>query len=197
MSPKRILSQSLMPLARISRLVGPGTRRLWAHAHLGAGLGKAVDPSIVIEGPIELHGTRQIELGRRLLLYPGQYWETQADGILRIGDDVVLSRGVHLVSFSRIDIGSGTMIGEYSSVRDANHRRHGTGTLRDRGHDASAIRIGRGVWIGRGVSILSGVSIGDRAVIGANAVVTRDVAADAVVGGIPASQLRSRQTETV
>ena len=197
MSLKRMLSSSLMPLARVGQIVGPGTRRLWAHAHLGAALGATIDSSIVIEGPVELHGTRQIELGRRLFLYPGQYWETQAEGVVRIGDDVVLSRGVHLVSFSRIEIGSGTMIGEYSSVRDADHRRKGRGSLRDRGHEASAIRIGREVWIGRGVAILRGVCIGDRAVIAANAVITRDVDADAVVGGVPATLLRSRQTESV
>lgn len=50
--------------------------------------------------------------------------------------------------------------------------------------------IGDYVRIGAGAKILGPVKIGDFAVVGANAVVTRDVAAGAVVGGVPARELR-------
>ncbi len=189
MSAKQVLSLALRGCASVVQAIGPRLRRLWAHAHLAAGLGAAVHTSVVIEGPAELHGTRRITLGRRLYVYRGQYWETQGSGTLHIGDGVVLSRGVHLVAHASVHIGAGTMIGEYASVRDANHRR-GHGPLRESGHDAAAISIGRGVWIGRGAVVLAGVNIGDGAVVAANAVVTRDVPAEAVVGGVPARPLR-------
>ena len=48
------------------------------------------------------------------------------------------------------------------------------------------VRVGNNVWIGYGACILRGVTVGDNAVIGTNAVVTRDVPANAVVGGVPA-----------
>lgn len=54
------------------------------------------------------------------------------------------------------------------------------------------VSIGNDVWIGHGAVVMPGVSIGDGAVIGANAVVTRDVAAFAVVAGVPARKLRDR-----
>jgi acetyltransferase-like isoleucine patch superfamily enzyme len=141
-------------------------------------------------GTVELHGSRRIHLGQELYVYPGQYWETQGEGSLCIEDRVVISRGVHLVAHAGVHIGAGTMIGEYASIRDANHRRGGAPSdLRVSGHESAAIRVGRGVWIGRGAAILAGVQIGDGAVIAANAVVTRDVAAGAVVGGVPARPL--------
>jgi acetyltransferase-like isoleucine patch superfamily enzyme len=101
---------------------------------------------------------------------------------------------VHLVAFAGVHIGAGTMLGEYASVRDANHRR-GAGALRDSGHDAAPVHIGRGVWIGRGAAVLAGVRIGDGAVVAANAVVTRDVPAGVVVGGVPARPLQRRRLE--
>ena len=191
---KALLSGLLLPLARLFNLLGPACLRLWSYARLRAALGPAVDPSVVSLGTVELHGTRRISLGRQLYLYPGQYWETRDAGHISIGDRVVLSRGVHLVAYAGLSIGAGSMIGEYASLRDANHLR-GQGPLRDSGHLAAPITIGREVWIGRGAVVLAGVSIGDGAVVAANAVVNRDVAAGERVGGVPARPLPLRQGE--
>jgi acetyltransferase-like isoleucine patch superfamily enzyme len=148
-----------------------------------------LDPSNVILGAVELQGSRTIHFGLGAFIYPGLYLETQGSGSITLGDDVVISRGVHLVSHCQISIGSGSMLGEYSSVRDANHRRHPSIPLRDAGYNCAPIRIGKEVWIGRGVIILPGVCIGDGATIAANAVVTRDVPSGATFGGIPAKPL--------
>jgi len=183
---KRAAVTVLRGVASVSRTVGDPLRRAWAHAQLAARIDSPLDASVVILGTPEIHGTGRIEFGRNLYLYRELYLETQEAGRIRIGDDVVLSRGVHIVAFAGVSIGDGTMIGEYSSLRDANHRFGTGGPVRDSGHDAAPITIGRNVWIGRGVTVLPGVTIGDGAVVGANAVVTRDVPAGAVAVGVPA-----------
>ncbi|MCB5197191.1 acyltransferase [Deefgea salmonis] len=151
----------------------------------------------IVLGPVELHGTQQIQIGERGFFYSGLYLETQNDAQIIIGDSVVISRGVHIVAHSAVRIGAGSMIGEYSSVRDANHRRALGKSIRESGFSAAPIEIGREVWIGRGAVILAGVHIGDGATVAANAVVTQDVAAGAIVGGVPARPLISHRKQEV
>lgn len=54
------------------------------------------------------------------------------------------------------------------------------------------IEVGSDVWIGTQAMILPGVKIGDGAVIAARALVTADVRPYAIVGGIPAREIRRR-----
>lgn len=185
---KTLISTTLAPLAWLHSLIGDRTGRVWAFACLSQRLG-CLDSSNVILGCPTIHGTAKISLGKNIMIYSGTHFETQQDGEIHIADDVVISRGVHLVSFSKIEIDQGAMIGEYASIRDANHRFGAGLNIRSSGHQTKAVKIGAGAWIGRGATILAGVVVGAGAVIGANAVVTKDVPPHAVVGGVPAKNL--------
>ena len=182
---KKILVSALQP---ITKLINPldAIGRLWASARLKSALNGTLDVSVVVLSTPEIHGTRKINLGKNLFFYRDLYFETQENGVIDIGDEVVLSRGVHLVAYSEIILEAGVMVGEYSSIRDANHRLIAGSSVRYTGHQGKPIVIKRNAWIGRGVTILGGVTIGEGAVIGANAVVTKNIPAGAVAVGIPA-----------
>ena len=57
-------------------------------------------------------------------------------------------------------------------------------------------RVCRGASLGSGAVIMAGVRIGERAMVGAGAVVTKDVAAHAVVVGVPARLVIARGDRT-
>jgi len=176
---------------RLTSKLFEAARRIYSHAALAAHLKTPLPSSVVVLGRAIVYGTGQVHFGNDILLYPDLHLETQGTASITIGDGVVISRGVSLVAMAGIFIGAGSMIGENTSIRDANHIREAGKPIRDAGHEAQGITIGREVWVGRGAAILAGVTIGDKATVGANAVVTRNVPAGAVVGGVPARPLVS------
>ena len=189
---KCLLSNLLSGLLRNAAPMREGLARLYAHASLAADLDGGLPASVVVLGRISVYGSRHIRIGENVLLYPGVHLETQGDARIELGDKVVISRGAHLVAMAGVTVGKGTLIGEYTSIRDANHNRTPGQPIRDSGYNAKPITIGDEVWIGRGVTILGGVTIGDRATVGANAVVTRDIPEGVTVVGIPASPIPAR-----
>jgi acetyltransferase-like isoleucine patch superfamily enzyme len=188
---KGILSPILSLFLRASSNLREKAARLFNHALLSSRLTIPLGESVVVLGKSNVYGTGIIRVGNNVLLYPNLHLETQGSGSIEIGDNVVLSTNVHLVSMAKITIGHGSLIGEFTSIRDANHTRLPGQLIRNAHHKATPITIGDEVWIGRGVTILEGTNIGDGATVGANAVVTRDVPAGMTVVGIPARPIRA------
>ena len=89
----------------------------------------------------------------------------------------------HFQDHGGVTIGDGCQIGHNVVFATLNHGL----APEDRKHTyPKPIVLGKNVWVGSNSTILQGVTIGDNAVVGAGAVVTKDVAADTVVGGVPA-----------
>jgi acetyltransferase-like isoleucine patch superfamily enzyme len=96
----------------------------------------------------------RIRIGENVLLYPDVHLETHGNTRIELGDGVVISRGTHIVAVARVIIGKGSIIGEYTSIRDANHTRDPGQPIRDSGCIAEPVEVGQEVWLGRGVAVL-------------------------------------------
>jgi maltose O-acetyltransferase len=110
-----------------------------------------------------------------------------------MGENVYFNFNCVLLDVAPIHIGPHTMFGPYVQIYTATHPLDAA--ERRKGPEyAKPITIGADCWIGGGAIICPGVTIGDRAIVGAGAVVTKDVPADAIVGGNPARPLTKRPT---
>lgn len=68
-------------------------------------------------------------------------------------------------------------------------------STKDAVEESQTSRVGHDVWIGANVFIKSGINIGNGAIVAAGAVVMKDVAPYAIVGGVPAKEIRKRYTD--
>ena len=184
-----------LPIVLLFKLAGP-LRRIWRRIYLTARLAADVsdmDFSVQCDGRVHVSGTANIKLGKRCRLGMEVELRTVEAGHIQIGEDTRLNRGCTLTSYAQIRIDDFTIIGEFVSIRDANHGLKRGEPMRYQPHTCKPILIGRDVWIGRGSCILPGVTIGEGAVIGANSVVTRDVPDFAIAAGVPAKVIKMRQ----
>lgn len=105
----------------------------------------------------------------------------------RFGERVFLNSGCRFQDQGGIEIGDDVLIGHNAVITTLNHD---LDQARRADVVPAPVRIGRGAWLGSNVTILPGVTVGEGAVIGAGSVVTKDVAPDTVVAGVPARHVR-------
>jgi len=106
----------------------------------------------------------------------------------------------HITCTNRISIGDNLLTGKWVTITDNSH---GDSTFDHMNMDPlkrpivskGPISIGNNVWIGDKATILPNVSIGDGVIIAANAVVTKDVPPYSVVGGNPATIIKTTKIE--
>ncbi len=133
-----------------------------------------------------------IDLGEQVTINRYAYLQGDKGGI-RLGNRVEINNFSIVNGTGGVDIGDDTLIGPGVRIISYQHRHAAGATIRSQPTVAAPIHIGSDVWIGANAVILAGIRVGDGAVVGAGAVVTHDVAANAIVGGVPARILRTRQ----
>jgi acetyltransferase-like isoleucine patch superfamily enzyme len=116
------------------------------------------------------------------------------EGEVSIGAKTVMGQECTISAYQHVSIGRECVIADRVMMIDFDHGMvEVERPIRVQGIYKRDVRVGNNVWIGYGACILRGVTVGDNAVIGTNSVVTRDVPANAVVGGVPARVIRMRE----
>jgi len=148
--------------------------------------------TVQVDGPIQILGSANIKIGGRSRISRQVELGTEETGHIRIGENVRINRGSTIFSYAGVTIGDHCMIGEFVTIRDANHGIAPEEPIRSQPHNSKKINIGKDVWIGRGVVVLPGVTIGDGCVVGANSVVTKDIEPGMIAVGSPAKVIKKR-----
>ena len=119
------------------------------------------------------------------------------EGEVVIGAKTVIGQECTISAYQHVRIGEQCVIADRAMFIDFDHGVvEVERPIRLQGIYKRDVDVGSNVWIGYGACVLRGVRVGDNSIIGTNAVVTKDVPANAVVGGVPARVLRMREAPT-
>lgn len=116
------------------------------------------------------------------------------EGEVHIGAKTVVGQECTITAFKHVSIGRECIVADRVMLIDFDHGVvEPERPVRLQGIYKRDVRVGHNVWVGYGACFLRGVTVGDNAIVGASTVVTKDVPANAVVGGVPARVLRMRE----
>jgi acetyltransferase-like isoleucine patch superfamily enzyme len=108
-----------------------------------------------------------------------------------IGNNNYFNRNLMIDACNHVEIGNNNMFGPDVYITDSNHT-FGMGlNPHEQPMNKGQVTIGNGCWIGAKAIILRNVTLGDYCVVAAGAVVTKSFPAGSVVGGVPATVLKS------
>jgi len=128
--------------------------------------GSAIDESVAVFSPLHINYGRNTKIGKNVFInFDCIFLDL---GGITIEDNVLIAPKVSLLS-------EGHPVSPKSRQSLVPGRIH----------------IRENVWIGAGAKILPGVTIGENAIVAAGAVVSKDVAANTIVGGIPAKFIKA------
>lgn len=142
-----------------------------------------------------------LEIGRGACLHLGRWsWIGHGskirvhEGEVRIGAKTVMGQECTISAYQHVFIGRECIVADRVMLIDFDHGVvEVERPIRLQGIYKRDVDIGHNVWIGYGACVLRGVRVGDNSIIGTSSVVTKDVPANAVVGGSPARLIRTRK----
>lgn len=153
-----------------------------------------VGPRNMFEGlkNVEIGNNFASQSGLWLGTYPN-YGGSKNTPLIKIGDNVHLSRNCHIGSINEIVIENNVLIGSNVLISDHSH-----GEILDISkprwelplYSKGKIKIGENCWLGDNTVILPGVILGRNCIVGANSVVTKSFPDNSVIAGVPAKIIK-------
>lgn len=188
----RFLARNQMLNRHYGRLLW---RYLWRRTLTTAGRRWRTDGFVFFGRRLEIEIARKAEVRIGRFVWIGDDSKIRChEGVVEIGPKTVIGQECTISAYQRVRIGEQCVIADRAMFIDFDHGVvEVERPIRVQGIYMRDIVVGSNVWIGYGACILRGVSVGDNSIIGTNAVVTKDVPANAVVGGIPARVIRMRE----
>lgn len=171
-------------------------RYLWRRTLTRSGRRWSTDGPVFFGRGLELQTGKQAQIKFGRWVWVGDRTKIRChEGEVEIGEKTVFGQECTISAYQRVRIGAECVIADRTMFIDFDHGVVDVERpIRDQGIYKEDVVVGSNVWIGYGATVLRGVRVGDNAVIGTNSVVTKDVPANAVVGGVPARVLRMRDT---
>lgn len=114
-------------------------------------------------------------------------FHTNFGRFIHIGKNVFINHACSFLDMGGITLEDEVLIGPKVNLITENHPLDPTNR---KALICKPIVIKRNAWIGAGATVLPGVTIGENAIVAAGAVVSKDVAANTIVGGIPAKFIK-------
>ena len=188
----RFLARNRMLTPRYARLLW---RYLWRRLLTPAGWRWRSDGPFFLGRDLELHVEPRGEVRFGRFVWIGDETKIRChEGVVEIGAKTVMGQECTISAYQQVRIGEECVIADRAMFIDFDHGMvEVERPIRLQGIYKRDVEVGNNVWIGYGACILRGVHVGDNSVIGTNSVVTKDVPANAVVGGIPARVIRMRE----
>ena len=153
------------------------------------------------DGPVFFGKRLELQIGKRGTIRFGRFvWVGDGtkirchEGEVVIGQKTVLGQECTISAYRHVRIGEQCVIADRAMFIDFDHGVvEVERPIRLQGIYKRDVDVGSNVWVGYGACVLRGVAVGDNSVIGTSSVITKDVPANAIVGGVPARVLRMRE----
>ena len=109
---------------------------------------------------------------------------------IHVGEDFLANYNVTILDIARVTFGDYCLVGPNTLITTVGHPILPLGR-RKKLANSKPVVIGNDVWIGGNCTILPGVTIGNNVIIAAGSVVTKDIADNTVVAGVPAKPIKT------
>lgn len=148
--------------------------------------------------PCFIEGSKNIEIGKRVRIFPGIRMEAIKDGRIIIGDNTAIEQNVHITSISdSLIIGENSTILANSFITNLDHEYTDINkSVLDQGVIPKKTVIGEGCFIGYAAAIQAGTILGKHCVVGAHSVVRGEYSDYSVIVGNPARVIKKYNVET-
>ena len=159
---------------------------------------KSLGDGAVFEGWVDIpQRGGSIVIGPRVLLCRLVEFSVPPGGQLIIEEGAFIGRGVVVSAHCRVTIGKDTMIAEFVSIHDNDHKvSNPDRPIAEQGFLSQPLEIGRNCWIGAKAVLVRRSGMGDRCVLGAGAVLTKPLPPDSMAAGVPAQIMKQRDVRS-